>query len=103
MFKFWTIQSIVSPGYQNFVLNLLTYDLSRMKNNKLKEQNKVGNNNKNNIDEIFEFGLIYFFNIEIRVIFRQKEKSFLSEFVDIIISYIEKDIKKAKYILEEFF
>ena len=102
MFKFWTIQSIVSPGYQNFVLNLLTYDLSRMKNNKLKEQNKVGNNNKNNIDEIFEFGLIYFFNIEIRVIFRQKEKSFLSEFVDIIISYIEKDIKKAKYILEEF-
>ena len=102
MFKFWTIQSIVSPGYQNFVLNLLTYDLSRMKNNKLKEQNKIGNNNKNNIDEIFEFGLIYFFNIEIRVIFRQKEKSFLSEFVDIIISYIEKDIKKAKYILEEF-
>ena len=102
MFKFWTIQSIVSPGYQNFVLNLLTYDLSRMKNNKLKEQNKVGNNNKNSIDEIFEFGLIYFFNIEIRVIFRQKEKSFLSEFVDIIISYIEKDIKKAKYILEEF-
>jgi ubiquitin C-terminal hydrolase len=102
MFKFWTIQSIVSPGYQNFVLNLLAYDLSRMKNNKLKEQNKVGNNNKNNIDEIFEFGLIYFFNIEIRVIFRQKEKSFLSEFVDIIISYIEKDIKKAKYILEEF-
>ena len=102
MFKFWTIQSIVSPGYQNFVLNLLTYDLSRMKNNKLKEQNKVGNNNKNSIDEIFEFGLIYFFNIEIRVIFRQKEKSFLSEFVDIIKSYIEKDIKKAKYILEEF-
>jgi hypothetical protein len=73
-----------------------------MKNNKLKEQNNVGNNNKNSIDEIFEFGLIYFFNIEIRVIFRQKEKSFLSEFVDIIISYIEKDIKKAKYILEEF-
>ena len=90
MFKFWTLQSIVSPGYQKFVLNLLRYDLAK------------NNNNNINDNEVFEFGLIYFFNIEIRVIFRQKEKSFLFDFVDIMIIYIEKDIKKAKYILEEF-
>ena len=90
MFKFWTLQSIVSPRYQNFVLNLLRYDLAK------------NNNNNINDNEVFEFGLIYFFNIEIRVIFRQKEKSFLFDFVDIMIIYIEKDIKKAKYILEEF-
>ena len=88
MFKFWTLQSIVSLGYQNFILNLLKYDIAKK--------------NDNNDNEVFEFGLIYFFNIEIRVIFRQKERSFLSEFVDIMILYIEKDLKKAKYILEEF-
>jgi hypothetical protein len=92
MFKFWTIQSIVSSGYQNFIINLLKYDL---------EKNKIKKEEKNN-NEIFEFGLIYFFNVEIRIIYRQKEKSFLSDFVDIISSYIQKDIKKAKYILEEF-
>jgi hypothetical protein len=88
MFKFWTIQSIVSPAYQNFVLNLLRYDLAKNKN---KYNNKI-----------FEFGLIYFYSVEIRVIFRSKEKSYLSEFVDIISIYIQRDVKKAKYLLEEF-
>ena len=88
MFKFWTIQSIVSPAYQHFVLNLLRYDLAKNKN---KYNNKI-----------FEFGLIYFYSVEIRVIFRAKEKSFLSEFVDIISIYIQRDVKKAKYLLEEF-
>ena len=27
MFKYWTIQSIVSQGYQNFIINLLKIDL----------------------------------------------------------------------------
>ena len=91
MFKFWTIQSIVSSGYQNFILNLLKYDLE----NKIKIEGQ-------NTNEIFEFGLIYFFNVELRIVYRQKEKSFLSDFLDIIGTYIQKDIKKAKYILEEF-
>ena len=92
MFKFWTIQSIVSSGYQNFIINLLKYDLAKNNKNKKEEKN----------NSIFEFGLIYFFNVEIRIVFKQKEKSFLSEFIDLMVSYIQKDIKKAKFILEEF-
>jgi hypothetical protein len=100
MFKFWNIQSIVSPGYQNFILNLLKYDLLRKNNNvpdKKNEEKKRGNKNI-----IFEFGLIYFFNIEIRIAFKPKEKTFLGDFIEIIGTYIDRDIKKAKYILEEF-
>ena len=95
MFKFWTIQCIVSSGYQNFIINLLKYDL---------EKNIKNNNNKNQEKnyEIFEFGLIYFFNVEIRVVYRPKEKTYLSDFLEIITLYIQKDIKKAKFILEEF-
>ena len=100
MFKFWNIQSIVSPGYQNFILNLLKYDLLRKNNNvpdKKNEEKKRGNKNI-----IFEFGLIYFFNIEVRIAFKPKEKTFLGDFIEIIETYIDRDIKKAKYILEEF-
>ena len=101
MFKFWTIQSIVSPGYQNFILDLLKYDLLKNNNNivsdKTNNTKKKGNKNK-----IFEFGLIYFFNVEIRIAFKPKEKTFLTDFIEIIETYINKDIKKAKYILEEF-
>ena len=92
MFKFWTIQSIVSPAYQNFIINLLKYDLAKNTKNKQEEKN----------NEIFEFGLIYFFNVELRAIFKPKEKTYLSDFVDLIILYIQRDIKKAKFILEEF-
>ena len=91
MFKFWTIQSIVSIGYQNFIINLLKYDLAQ--NNNTKQE-------KNN--QIFEFGLVYFFNVELRIVFRPKERTLLSEFTELIILYIQRDVKKAKYVLEEF-
>ena len=92
MFKFWTIQSIVSSAYQNFIINLLKYDLSKNNKNKNNEQS----------NEIFKFGLIYLFNVEIRIMYKPKENSYLSDLVELIISYIQKDIKKAKFVLEEF-
>ena len=91
MFKFWTIQSIVSIGYQNFIINLLKYDLAQNNNTKQERNN-----------QIFEFGLVYFFNVELRIVFRPKERTLLSEFTELIILYIQRDVKKAKYVLEEF-
>jgi hypothetical protein len=115
MFKFWTIQSIVSPAYQNFVINLLKIDLVQNISNKSKKfhsqlfnilkndgyeiQNKI---EKKTDNKIFEFGLKYFFNIVLRITLKPKDREYLSMFIEIIKVYVENDVNKAKFILEEF-
>ena len=121
MFKFWTIQSIVSPSYQNFIINLLKIDLIQNITKKseklhpqlfniLKEEGYEINNKIDKTDtklqspnnKIFEFGLKYFFNILLRIAIKSKERFYLPIFSDIIKVYIENDLNKAKFILEEF-
>ena len=115
MFKFWTIQSIVSPAYQNFVINLLKIDLVQnmsskskrfhfqlfniLKNDGYQIQNKK---EKKTDNKIFEFGLKYFFNVVIRIAIKPKEREYLPMFIEILKVYIENDVSKAKFILEEF-
>ena len=118
MFKFWTIQSIVSPAYQNFVINLLKIDLVQNISNKSKKfhsqlfnilksdgyeiQNKI---EKKTDNKIFEFGLKYFFNVVLRIAIKQKDREYrdyLPMFIELIKVYIENDVNKAKFILEEF-
>ena len=120
MFKFWTIQSIISTEYQNFVINLLKIDLAQnvitkkteklhtQLFNSLKEEGyeiniKVDKKNTTN-NKIFEFGLKYFFNVVLRIAIKPKDKDklYLPIFNEIIKIYIENDLNKAKFILEEF-
>ena len=118
MFKFWTLQSIISAGYQNFVINLLKIDLvqniitKKTENmhhqlfNNLKEEGYIISNKvdkiKNTNNKIFEFGLKYFFNIVLRIAIKPKDNLYLPIFSEIIKLYIESDLNKAKFILEEF-
>ena len=120
MFKFWTMQSIISTGYQNFVVNLLKIDLAQniitKKTEKLHPQffnslKEEGYEIYNKVDKkvilnnkIFEFGLKYFFNVVLRIAFKPKDKDtlYLPIFNEIIKIYIENDLNKAKFILEEF-
>jgi ubiquitin C-terminal hydrolase len=118
MFKFWTLQSIISAGYQNFVINLLKIDLvqniitKKTENmhhqlfNNLKEEGYIISNKVDKIkttnNKIFEFGLKYFFNIVLRIAIKPKDNLYLPIFSEIIKLYIESDLNKAKFILEEF-
>lgn len=114
MFKFWIMQSIVCPTYQNFVVNLLKVDLVQnlsKKSEKLHEDlieilKQEGYEIKNKTDKknnkIFEFGLKYFFNILLRISIKPADPLYLPIFTEIIQVYIENDINKAKFILEEF-
>ena len=119
MFKYWTIQSIISPAFQNFVVNLLKIDLVQNitpKTEKLHQQlynilkeegyitkyNLDKKDNKNKDNKIFDFGLKYFFNVVLRIAIKPRDKTYLPIFNDIMKVYIENDINKAKFILEEF-
>ena len=115
MFKFWTIQSIVSPPYQNFVINLLKIDLvqnistrskkfhSQLFNILKSDGYEIQNEPEKKTDnKIFQFGLKYFFNVVLRIAIKPKEREYLPMFLEIIKTYIENDVDKAKFILEEF-
>ena len=115
MFKFWTLQNILAPSYQNFIVNLLKIDL--VKNITLKSETShttlykmlkndgylISNEEiSQKTNDIFLFGLKYFCNVMLRIMKQQKEKSLISIFAEILKVYIENDISKAKYVLEEF-
>ena len=121
IYKSWTLKNILTPAYQHFIVYLLEYDLSKIVDSNIeKNHNQLinliktdgftieYNTNKNpdlNNDIIFEFCLRYFFNVMIRVSRRQDKTinyNYFNIFKDIIDIYIENDIKKAKYLLEEF-
>ena len=118
MFKYWTLENIVNPIYQEFILNLLkidlvkNYDKNVEKNHPelfkdLKDENYLANNDKekdkennDNKIQIFEYGLRYYFNIMLRI--SVKERTYMSKFDEILKVYIESDIDKCQFILEEF-
>ena len=120
MYKFWTLENIIDPLYQEFVLNLLkisivkepNFDIKKIEKEhselvkELKEEEYI--NLKDNTNEkdkegnekIFEFGIRYFFNVMLRI--TSKEREYIDKFDEIIKIYLESDIKKCHYILEEF-
>ena len=116
MFKFWTLEIIINPLYQEFVLNLMKISLVKdskfdIKNiekeydklaKELKEEKLLDLNEKNKSDnnKIFEYGIKYFFNVMLRIIKSEREN--LDKFQEIIEIYLESDTKKSKFILEEF-
>jgi hypothetical protein len=70
-----------------------------------KDFNIENSKNPNGNNKIFEFCLIYYFNVILRVSRRDNKTTNLNYFdifKDIINLYIENDVNKAKYILEEF-
>jgi hypothetical protein len=121
LYKSWTLNIIFNPAYQNFIVQLLELDLAKIidpnieKNhsqlvNLIKSEgieidyNKDSNNSDSN-NKIFEFCLRYFFNVILRISRRQDKAiriNYFNVFKDIIKTYTESDIKKAKYLLEEF-
>ena len=121
LYKSWTLNIIFNPVYQNFIVQLLELDLAKIidpileKNhpqlvNLIKSEgieidyNKDSNHSDSN-NKIFEFCLRYFFNVILRIARRQDKTisiNYFNVFKDIIETYTESDIKKAKYLLEEF-
>ena len=125
LYKTWTLKNILAKGYQHFIFQLLQIDLVNIidsniqKNhsqliNYLKNEEglniEISKNNDNNSDtknnnKIFEFLIRYYFNLFLRISRRQDKTTHLNYFnifKSIIQIYIETDIYKAKYILEEF-
>ena len=125
LYQTWTIKSIASPLYQNFIISLIKFDIAKKMNSeskfdfptlyiKLKEENyileeeedtdnKINENipEDNNSNKIFEFAIRYFFSVCIRISKRYRDEKRTDIFKKIIIFYM-KDIKRAKYLLEEF-
>jgi ubiquitin C-terminal hydrolase len=115
IFESWTLKSIITSDYQKFVLHLLKMDLVKNIDNsieknhfqfiiKLKNEGYIIENNKktNNNNKIFEFALRYYFNVMLRVSRNVEDKTIFDKFKEIIIIYIERDVDKARFILEEF-
>ena len=121
MFKYWTLEIITNPLYQEFIVQLLKIDLVKNYNknvetnhpelfkelkdeeyiitNKENKEKKENSENKNN-NKIFEYGLRYFFNIMLRI--SVKEREYISKYNEILKAYIESDSDKCQYIIEEF-
>jgi len=110
MFKYWTLENLSNPFYQNFIIELLKIDLLKnihLEINKehtnikeeLKNEEKFSIKNYINTgNTIFSFGLLYFCNIMLRV----KEKKNIDLYTEILTVYLENDINKCLYLLEEF-
>ena len=121
LYKTWTLKNILTPKYQHFIVNLLEYDLSKMIDSNIEKNHQqlinliktdgfsieYNTNHKTDLnnDTIFEFCLRYFFNVILRVSRRQDKTTnynYYNIFKDIIEIYTENNIKRAKYLLEEF-
>ena len=121
LYKSWTMKNILTPIYQHFIVNLLEYDLSKNIDSNIEKNHsqllgliqtdgfnieyKNNNNNSDLSNKIFEFCLVYYFNVVLRISRRQEKATtynYFNIFKDIIRIYTENDINKAKYLLEEF-
>ena len=117
LYDSWTRKTIFSAGYRHFIFHLLSLDISRNMNTNIeqnhyqliklikKDFNIENSKNPNGNNKIFEFCLIYYFNVILRVSRRDNKTinlNYFDIFKDIINLYIENDVNKAKYILEEF-
>ena len=126
MFKYWTLENITCPLYQEFIVNLLKIDLVKNYDKsveinhpelfkELRDEEYIINNDnkiedkdkkeKDNTDDkkdnkIFEYGLRYYFNIMLRT--NIKERECMNKYDEIIKAYIESDSDKSQFILEEF-
>ena len=125
LFKSWTLKNIVSTAYQNFIFQLMKIDLVKIVDSNIEKNHfqlikflrtneglnidTSKNNNNNNPEtknnKIFEYLIRYYFNILLRISKRQDKTTtlnYFSIFRGIIEIYIDSDINKAKYIIEEF-
>jgi ubiquitin C-terminal hydrolase len=121
LYKSWTLKNILHTVYQNFVVQLLELDLCKIIDENVEKNHKdlvnfmrgdgfppiesKGITPEVNNNEIFEFCLRYYFNVILRVS-RKQEKSgrynYFIIFKEMIRIYTETDVKRAKYLLEEF-
>ena len=110
MFKYWTLENLTNQNYQCFILELLKMDLIKNiqkeieNHNDLIDELKKGQylpiqNYINTGNTIFSFGLLYFCNIMLRF---PKEKNNIQTCNEILTVYLENDINKCLYLLEEF-
>ena len=120
LFKSWTIRNITSTVYQNFILSLLKLDIVKIIDSNIEKSYPklikslkndgllFGNNNENNKtpdinNNVFEFALRYYFWVLLRTSRKVQDKTNnFSIFKEIIKVYLETDINKAKFLLEEF-
>jgi hypothetical protein len=127
MFKYWSIKLITQNFYQKFIYNFIKLNLQKeifnleqilnnlliieqkkninndeeekeIENLKLIKIEKKNNNNNEKITILFKFLLRYVFNI----IFRLKNKNFLSNFLNLFKIFINFDSKFALFFIEEF-
>ncbi len=131
LYKSWIIKNLFSSSYQDFIIGLIKMDIAKIidsniekthdkltniiknegymkeikedKNDKIKDKNLFKIINYNN-DSIFKFCLRYYFNILLRLQRKNidKKNNIFENFKELINIYIENDMNKAKYILEEF-
>lgn len=126
MYQYWVLKNISSERYQKFVIELLKNDIASYMKNDIKCRNdnfdividKYSKLPKRSYDDIssnisyidyteekkeinkdvFIFGCVYFMNIIVRC----KEKKNLPEFTDIIKLYLNQDVNKSLWLIEEF-
>ena len=111
MFKYWALENLSNSVYQNFIIDLLKFDLVKNINKEIEKEhiNLIQDlknedylpikNYINTGNTIFSFGLLYFFNILLK---SPKDKNILKIYIDILNVYLENDINKCFYVLEEF-
>jgi ubiquitin C-terminal hydrolase len=122
LYKSWIIKNIFSTWYQNFVLGLFKTHmdkktLSMIAKNNVYNYEEEKEENKEEIikkdiydvtemdDKIFQFIIRYYFNVVCRISKRTEDKNIHNlreKFKGIINNWIQNDINKAKYFLEEF-
>jgi len=110
-FKYWTLENLSNPLYQKFIIELLKIDLVK---NIIKDINishinlfqELKNEGYlpvkkyiNTGNTIFSYGLLYFCNIILK---SPKEKNNFQIYLEILTVYLENDINKCLYLLEEF-
>ena len=124
LYKSWVIKNIASNAYLNFILSLIKLDLANFIDKNLEKSHNelvkilkdegfiVENryyNSKNhaiNSNKIFEFALRYYFCIFLRTTRKIQDKTcninYFELFKEIIKVYLDNDIRRAKFVLEEF-
>ena len=119
LYKSWTMKNIASPLYQNFVISLIKFDITKIKgliiNHKflslcrlLKQEKYINddimfnNNFTNGSFDIFQFALKYYFSVYLRISKRCRDDTMDEIFKQMIRVYLLTDINRAKFLLEEF-
>ena len=124
LYKTYLINNLFCSSYHNFVLGLLKMDIAKIIDIKIEkmhpeftaimrnegyiknyEEKKESDVIVHNNYKVFKFGLRFYFNVIIRLLRKTHDKDISNNFdifKEIIKIYIQSDINKAKYILEEF-